>query len=104
MPLCPRQTEERLWTHVGTGEGGGAMSEYIVDVGNADEEYIEHFGYMATAYADNPIRELIVRCRDCKFGKKIGYSFRMRCYLNSEYFTPLIKPDGFCAWAERVEQ
>ena len=77
------------------------MSEYIVDVGNADEEYIEHFGHMATAYADNPIRELIVRCMDCKFCVKHGC--RMYCALNAGCFHE-VESDGFCAWAERREQ
>lgn len=66
------------------------MSEYIVDVGNEVEEYIEHFGYMATTYADNPIRELIVRCRDCK-------RWPDDCDWNNDEE----EPDGYCAWGKR---
>ena len=89
------------------------MSEYIVDVGDADEEYIEHFGYMATAYADNPIRELIVRCRDCRhyrehkffkstLGMGLGTDISDVCMFFSSGVK--VEPDGFCAWAERREQ
>ena len=87
------------------------MSEYIVDVGNAVEEYIEHFDHMATTYADNPIRELIVRCRDCVHMLSIDLS---DYYGNPEPRLEVCKrvrgvhldakPDGFCAWGERREQ
>ena len=74
------------------------MSEYIVDVGNAVEEYIEHFDHMATTYADNPIRELIVRCRDCKYC--MAYWRSDYC----DYFKHVTNdPDGYCAWGERWE-
>ena len=80
------------------------MSEYIVDVGDADEEYIEHFGYMATAYADNPIHELIVRCRDCKyFNQRDGIFPPMVC-LRWGYYNFKTEPERFCSWGERREQ
>lgn len=86
------------------------MSEYIVDVGNADEEYIGHFGYMVTAYADNPIREKIIRCRDCKrfmpqgtHRWKDGTTNKDSCSV-VRGFVVQITPYGFCAWGERREQ
>lgn len=75
------------------------MSEYIVDVGNADEEYIEHFGYMATAYADNPIRELIVRCKDCRY-----YQLGIYRNITCELFECHTEPSDFCSQAERKDE
>ena len=81
------------------------MGEYIVDVGNADEEYIEHFGYMATAYADNPIRELIVRCRDCKYTLHFWHHDDERWQCTNEMLEGLdVSPSFYCAWGERREQ
>ena len=88
------------------------MSEYIVDVGNADEEYIEHFGHMAKTYADNPIREIIVRCRDCKHATINIYGECKYCELlwlpdvDGYGADPQVRfpGDHFCAWGERREQ
>lgn len=80
------------------------MSEYIVDVGDADEEYIEHFGYMATAYADNPIRELIVRCKDCKHYNEISGTYGLcQSYQWSDYAIE-VYPIDYCSYGERREQ
>ena len=79
------------------------MSEYIVDVGNAVEEYIEYFGHMAKTYADNPIRELIVRCMDCKhfsYGSDNGTGSDWCDFHEHIAWSHL----GFCSWAERREQ
>ena len=47
-----------------------------------------------------PVREPIVRCRDCKICVKKG--LRLYCDLNAGGF-PEVEPDGFCAWGERRE-
>lgn len=52
------------------------MSEYVYDMGDCRD----------------PIREEIVRCRDCKH-----YGLGRRCGWSKRFVTP----DGFCAWAER---
>lgn len=88
------------------------MSEYIVDVGNADEEYIAYFGQMAEKLMGNPIREEIVRCRDCRFSYEDELG-NLRCqgpliepwdYYNDEPSDGVkIEPKGFCAWGERKD-
>ena len=40
-------------------------------------------------------REEIVRCRDCRYYEEYVGS----CTRRYHHFT--VKPDGFCAWAER---
>ena len=51
-------------------------------------------------------QEEIIRCRDCKYARK---DEPMRCYQfrfkdNGEYQgVNYVEPNGFCAWAERVD-
>lgn len=93
------------------------MSEYIINTDRAEElsgdSYKEYFEQSMLTFMGNPAIEEIVRCRDCKYSKKVNtykpeYDW-WKCdhpelyddkdgdgqvYLD-------IKPDGFCAWGER---
>lgn len=69
------------------------MSEYVYDMGDCHD----------------PIREEIVRCRDCKhFTPKGTHKFENR-KTNADYCKYVrgwmlqITPDGFCAWGERKD-
>lgn len=64
------------------------MSEYIYGTD-------EHGGHWLTG-------EEIVRCRDCVYYDKYSNDEISVCYRfdNEE---PIVKPDGFCAWATRKE-
>lgn len=44
-------------------------------------------------------KERIVRCKDCKYGKRIDCA--RRCYR--QIGTPAVGDDGFCAWGEPRE-
>lgn len=57
------------------------MSEYVYDMGD---------------YRD-PIREKIVRCKDCRFSLAHGNG----CGRNQDIYD--VEPDGFCKWGERNE-
>ena len=80
------------------------MSEYIVDVGDADELHFAAFVRRAEFYFGYPVREEIVRCRDCKHYGSYNGSWCCRTYEpvpggTCDYQT--VEPDGFCAWGER---
>lgn len=55
-------------------------------------------------------REKIVRCRDCKHHELQGVSYSDKLLSvctaewceGSEHDNPLVEPDGFCAWGERI--
>ena len=75
------------------------MAEYVVNGAEPNESVLHSRtpnGYEAWHWL--PVRERIVRCRDCK-----RYEWREhlgRSYCHGEYPT---EPDGFCAWGERKE-
>lgn len=79
------------------------MSEYIV---NFDSELGMS---LAVACAGAGLaREQIVRCRDCKHGRKEGtlcmfFAAWEPIAGGDEYadIPAVIEPDGFCAWGER---
>lgn len=69
------------------------MSEYIVDFKNA--ERVSHFESLFADFTA-PIREEIVRCRDCKWC--MAYSQATYCDRFA-HALPSVEPNGFCAWA-----
>lgn len=81
------------------------MSEYIVDVGDADELYFELFQKRVELFQKRvescfgyPIREEVVRCRDCVYyGEHYGKHW---CTLFG-IMTMKDMSDGFCKWGER---
>ncbi len=87
------------------------MSEYIVDFGNAVKEYMAFFGErMARFVMGNPIREEIVRCRDCAKWHHIDTEDGVRYGECDEwkradsYCVPATNEDGFCAWASAARR
>ena len=89
------------------------MSEYVVNVGNADEEHFKLLGEYATHFFGHPVGEKVVRCKDCKYFN----DYHDKChrtatiidvdgnvYLTDEEngFISMTDagPDGFCAWGE----
>lgn len=89
------------------------MSEYVIDMGNSI--YQSQSGLVCADVSQ--LKEEIVRCRDCKYGHKVIWPRRsetppeyLDCsgplttgwdYYNDEPQDNPVKPDGFCAWAER---
>lgn len=71
------------------------MSEY---------EYITAFGYEPPKTKDGILREAIVRCRDCeRFAvDNSDHDYRSGWWCK-RWDTDMVKPNGFCAWAERRE-
>lgn len=78
------------------------MAEYIVYLTAMEEFYGKDFaGYVdylnrtMVQFMGNPLKESIVRCRDCRFRKKFGFCEAMH---------RSVEPDGFCKWGEREER
>lgn len=82
------------------------MTEYV-----ADRENVWPYGSH---------REEIVRCRDCKYAYEVTWPVQLNIphdyldcggelvetwdYYNDEPKMNPVKPDGFCAWGEKVER
>ena len=94
------------------------MSEYIVvgaEPNNTVLKSITKNGYEHEKWL--PVREEIVRCRDCKHAHPVFWSERddvpsdwVDCtgplvetwdYYDDEPKDNPVRPDGFCAWGER---
>lgn len=79
------------------------MSEYIVDVGDADELHFAAFQKRAEFCFGYPVREEIVRCRDCKFYILDEFD-EAECHQFTDYYDQPVhwpESDGFCAWGKR---
>ena len=79
------------------------MSEYIVELYDEYEKYVLEFECKPTNTHGFPLREEIVRCRDCKHyitKFRDEYDDTVWCGLHAGY----VEPDGFCAWAVRRAQ
>lgn len=84
------------------------MSEYIVKGAEPNETVLHTMtpnGYEEWRWL--PVREEIVRCRDCThfsegMGTNVWLCERME-YLDLEGWTKNVRvdPNGFCAWGER---
>ena len=72
------------------------MSEYIVDL--TDVEKRKFSWSMETLYEQVPVREEIVRCRDCQWFTQIASGGV--CVRNG-YFSISTADDGFCSKADR---
>lgn len=76
------------------------MNEYIIDVGDADELHFEVFQKRAEFCFGYPIREEVMRCRDCVYYDKYPNDDIYVCYrFDNEQ--PIVEPNGFCKWGER---
>lgn len=91
------------------------MAEYIIDVNNADEEHVKLTNAQAETCFGHPLKEQIVRCKDCRFyTDKPGLSGekpnRKYCTKYSDWDSEwdydtyhYVEPDGFCKWGEPRE-
>ena len=68
---------------------------------NEQAIYTEHVyqEYHYKGYEPIHQREEIVRCRDCR-----EYNTELYEHITCELLMRYVKPDGFCAWAERKER
>lgn len=79
------------------------MSEYVVK-GAEPNETVLHTrtknGFEEWMWL--PVREEIVRCKDCKrFAvDQSDHEYRSGWWCH-RWNTDMVKPDGFCAWGER---
>lgn len=91
------------------------MAEYVVKGAEPNETVLHSRtpnGYEAWNWL--PVRERIVRCRDCKYaqvhhplnpitGIPAGIEdWRCDYFWNADEL-PEVEPDGFCAWGKRKE-
>lgn len=95
------------------------MSEYIVCVDDLEESYYKCTDIMPETVFGHRLCEQIVRCRDCRYANEVYWpansdipSDYLDCngelvetwdYYNDEPNHNPVRPDGFCAWAERKE-
>ncbi len=91
------------------------MAEYVIDLSGVEVKTIKEAHGIETIEAlwGLPVRERIVRCRDCRHSSVSFDETRTMCrywsmnsYDDSESshgytLYPVVKPDGFCAWGER---
>lgn len=87
------------------------MAEYVVKGAEPNETVLHSRtpnGYEAWHWL--PVRERIVRCRDCEHATNDGYGCKLLASWvpiagGDEYeIMPFeVKPDGFCAWGKRGE-
>ena len=92
------------------------MAEYVVKGAEPNETVLHQRtpnGYEEWQWL--PVREEIVRCKDCKHSSVSFDETRTMCrywsmndYDDSESshgytLYPVVEPDGFCAWGERKE-
>ena len=74
------------------------MSEYIVDVGDVDELHFAAFQKTAEFCCGYPVREEVVRCRDCK--NFIADELGEVCGLFEFEMVDGRMARGFCAWGK----
>lgn len=70
------------------------MSEFIIEMYDDYEKYVLEYGCKPTYMHGFPLREEIIRCRDCEFLYTGGY-----CTLLEFWHGDI--SDKFCAWGER---
>ncbi|MBQ9002680.1 MAG: hypothetical protein IJ087_12585 [Eggerthellaceae bacterium] len=77
------------------------MSEYIVNGAEPNNTVLKSVtpnGYEHEKWL--PVREEIVRCRDCAFFREKDWRCTSYQWRNCDE-SPDVEPDGFCAWGER---
>ena len=83
------------------------MAEYVVKGAEPNETVLHSRttnGYEAWHWL--PVREEIVRCKDCKFQHETLDGIILCEFWTDSYdedALPSVEPDGFCAWGERRE-
>ena len=88
------------------------MAEYVIDLSGVEVKTIKEAHGIETIEAlwGLPVRERIVRCRDCKHSHKDGtlcnfFASWVPIAGGDEYeCMPVeVEPDGFCKWGEPKE-
>lgn len=88
------------------------MAEHVIDLSGVEVKTIKEAHGIETIEAlwGLPVRERIVRCRDCDFSQKDG-----TCCILFAGWEPIeggdeyelvsadVEPDGFCKWGARRE-
>ena len=73
--------------------------DYVINTELVKEDWADGFG---TKYTYNLKFDELVRCRDCKYRREYKTLNEVECLLfDDATFEP--KPDGFCAWGERID-
>lgn len=82
------------------------MIEYVVDLTNVKKVPYESMSF-EMMLNNVPLREKIVRCRDCEHGIKADLSGNLyECMKpdgNGDYARWFVKPDGFCSEGKKKE-
>lgn len=78
--------------------------DYILSTELVKEDWADGFGTKYTYFLKF---DEIVRCRDCKHYYEVDEyhpqgNYEMRCCKYFDTFNDEVKPDGFCAWGERL--
>lgn len=76
------------------------MSEYIINIGDANRQRKELLDIDAEACFGYPLGEEIVRCCDCKHYTEDDMEYYHYC----GNWCGQVEPDGFCTWGERAER
>lgn len=80
------------------------MSEYIVEMYDECEKYFSEYGCKPTNTQGFPLREEIVRCRDCVHSIHFFHHGDERWQCTEPYQEgDDVKPDAYCWRGERKE-
>lgn len=83
------------------------MSEYVIDLTGVEVRTGVTGNDRIAALWGLPVREKLVRCRDCKYETDDGYGckffshYEQGAYYQWEDVPAEVEPDGFCKWGER---
>mgnify|MGYP000890510229 CR=1 FL=1 len=75
------------------------------ELNNVYEYIVPAVGQRITRYSEpvvcGPLRELVIRCRDCKHFEDVMGAFECEQSSGEPHHA---EPDGFCSWAEPKEE
>ena len=74
------------------------MVEYVVDLTGVETREVVTFDDRLAALCGLPVRERIVRCKDCKYGFDEGFGY-LYCGRRPRYCFET-RADGFCHLGE----
>lgn len=81
------------------------MNEYVVDLNGVETKEVVTDDDRLMALWGLPVRERIVRCRDCKHYVDhewfIATDVSDVCHFWADGNGVKVEPDGFCKWGER---
>lgn len=79
------------------GRKAATMSEYIVEMYDECEKYVLEYGCKPTYTQGFPLREEVVRCRDCA-----NHTYTQKGSCRCDYWMTFVEPDGFCSRGEKA--